>query len=221
MKHFASEEDVYDLYKKDDAKIVIFKKRVYDVSKFVNQHPAGPEKIEEYYGKNIEEPFEEAGHSPFALKSLTKLPMIGEILDGGLQAKLEIEIDENYKKSFCCSRKYVIKKLFTEEDPIMLHKTLGLISIISFLYRYCYVFPMEGNLGLNGSWFDHLTMAFHMALSASSLIFHVLPYRILARPLVIWNEYRLHAIIFSLRCVSVYLFGLYYPFQNTEMDNLI
>jgi hypothetical protein len=36
MKHFASEEDVYDLYKKDDAKIVIFRKRVYDVSKFVN-----------------------------------------------------------------------------------------------------------------------------------------------------------------------------------------
>jgi hypothetical protein len=175
----------------------------------------------EYYGKNIEVPFEEEGHSPFALKSLIKLPMIGEILDGDLQAKLEIEIDEAYKKSFCCSRKYVVKKLFTNEDPILLHKTLGFLSICSFLYRYFYVFPREGNLGLNGSWFDHLTMALHMALSASSLIFHVLPYRILARPLVIWNEYRLHAIIFSLRCVSTYLMGLYYPYQNTEMDNLV
>jgi hypothetical protein len=80
---------------------------------------------------------------------------------------------------------------------------------------------MHGNLQLNGTWFDHLTMAWHMALSGSSMIFHVLPYRILARPLVIWNEYRLHAIIFSLRCVSTYLFALYYPYQNTEMDNLV
>jgi hypothetical protein len=60
-----------------------------------------------------------------------------------------------------------------------------------------------------------------MALSASSIIFHVLPHRILKRPLVIWNEYRLHAIMFSLRSVFVYFFGLYYPFQNNEYDNLV
>jgi hypothetical protein len=41
------------------------------------------------------------------------------------------------------------------------------------------------------------------------------------RPLVIWNEYRLHAIIFSLRCFSTYFFALYYPYRNTEMDNLV
>ena len=115
----------------------------------------------------------------------------------------------------------MVKKLFTVEDPIYLHKTLGLLSLCSFIYRYFYVFPMLGNLGFNGSWFDHLTMAVHMGLSASSLIFHVLPHRIMKRPLVIWNEYRLHAIIFTLRCISVYLFALFYPFQNTEMDNLI
>jgi cytochrome b involved in lipid metabolism len=45
MKHFASEEEVYDLYKKDDKKVVIYKKMVYDVSEFMNEHPGGPEKV--------------------------------------------------------------------------------------------------------------------------------------------------------------------------------
>jgi hypothetical protein len=221
MKHFASEEEVYDLYKKDDKKVVIWKKNVYDVSEFMKEHPGGPEKIEEYLGKNIEAPYEEEGHSKYALKLMLALPKVGEVLNDELQAKLEVEIDVAYKKSYCCSPEYVFKKLFTNEDPIYLHKTLGLLSLVSFVYRYCYVLPMEGNLGFNGTWFDHLTMALHMGLSASSLIFHVLPHRIMKRPLVIWNEYRLHAIVFTLRCFSVYFFALYYPYQNTEMDNLV
>lgn len=73
--------------------------------------------------------------------TLRKLPIIGHIIDGDLAEKLEIEIDVAYKKSFCCSKDYVIKKLFTKEDPIYLHKTLGLLSIISFLYRYFYLLP--------------------------------------------------------------------------------
>jgi len=187
----------------------------------MSEHPGGPEKIQEYLGKDIKEPFEEEQHSKYAIATLKKLPVVGHVLSAGLQEKLEIEIDIAYKKSFCCSREYIVKKLFTIEDPIYLHKTLGLMSLISFVYRYFYVFPMTGTLGFNGSWFDHLTMALHMALSSSSLIFHVLPHRILKRPLVIWNEYRLHAIIFTLRSVSVYLFGLYYPYQNMEYDNIV
>ena len=47
------------------------------------------------------------------------------VLDKDLAAKLEIEIDTEYKKSFFCSRKYIYKKLFTKEDPIYLHKIFG------------------------------------------------------------------------------------------------
>jgi len=57
----------------------------------------------------------------------------------------------------------------------MLHKTLGILSLLSFIYRYLYVFPMTGTLGFEGSTFDYVTLALHMALSSSSLIFHVLP----------------------------------------------
>ena len=133
---------------------------------------------------------------------------------------MTIEIDTEYKNSFFCSRKYIVKKLFTQEDPIMLHKTLGLLVLCSFIYRYLYVFPMTSNLGFEGSAFDYLTLALHMALSTSSMIFHVLPKRIVKRPLIIWNEYRLHTICFTARCVVVAVIGCVYPFGRfpAEVD---
>lgn len=100
---------------------------------------------------------------------------------------------------------FVIKKLFTKEDPQMLHKVLGLLSLISFFYRYGYVYPRRGNLGFDGTRLDWFTMALHTALSTSSLIFHVLRKRILKKPYIIWEEYRLHAISFSLRCTAVFI----------------
>ena len=112
----------------------------------------------------------------------------------------------------------MIKKLFTKEDPIYFHKVFGFLSLLSFIYRYLYVFPMTGNLGFDGTWFDYLTLALHMALSTSSLIFHVLPQRILKRPLVIWNEYRLHTIVFTARCISISLFSQFWPWFNNEFD---
>jgi hypothetical protein len=102
---------------------------------------------------------------------------------------------------------FLLKKLFTKEDPKFLHKTFGLFSVVSFLYRYFIVFANEGNLGFNGSAFDWVTIALHMGLSSSSLIFHVLARRIVEKPMIIWQEYRLHAIVFTLRCCSVFAFG--------------
>jgi hypothetical protein len=94
-----------------------------------------------------------------------------------------------------------------------MHKFFGLFAVCSFIYRFYYVFPMTGTLGFNGHWFDHFTVAMHMCLSASSLIFEVLKLRIMKRPLVIWEEYRLHAISFTARGVSVYLFAVFWPYD--------
>jgi len=102
----------------------------------------------------------------------------------------------------------VYRKLLTKEDPFYFHKTFGLLCLASFLYRYAYVYPRLGNLGFEGSWFDWATMAVHMILSSSSLIFHVLPRRVLSRPVMIWEEYRLHAIVFTLRCMVTYALGI-------------
>lgn len=80
---------------------------------------------------------------------------------------------------------------------------------------------MTGTLGFNGRYFDHFTIAVHMLLSTSSLLFHVLSARILSRPMIIWEEYRLHAIVFSLRCFSLYLFAVFRPFQDQEYESVI
>ena len=152
-------------------------------------------------GKQIDEPFAAEEHSDEAKKifGTDRVPQVGTVLDAELAAKMEMEIDLEYKHSYCCSRKYIVKKLVTKEDPLFLHKTFGILSLMSYIYRYCYVLPMTGTLGFDGGWFDYLTLAVHMILSTSSMIFHVLPQRMIRRPLVIWEEYRLHAIFFSLR----------------------
>eukprot|EP00286_Rhodomonas_abbreviata_P029008 CAMPEP_0181315448 /NCGR_PEP_ID=MMETSP1101-20121128/15384_1 /TAXON_ID=46948 /ORGANISM="Rhodomonas abbreviata, Strain Caron Lab Isolate" /LENGTH=363 /DNA_ID=CAMNT_0023422663 /DNA_START=35 /DNA_END=1126 /DNA_ORIENTATION=- len=113
--------------------------------------------------------------------------------------------------------KAVLVKLFTNEDHLQLHKFLGIMSLISFMYRYFYVYPTTGTLGFDGSWFDHATIACHILLSTSSLIFHVIARRLMGRPMIIWEEYRLHAIVFSTRCMSVYLLGILRPFQDMPL----
>ena len=111
----------------------------------------------------------------------------------------------------CCKSRFILKKLFTKEDPVYLHKVLGLAALLSFAHRYAWVYPRRGALGLadsgGGAVIAWATMALHMALSTSSLIFHVLARRIFNKPMIIWEEYRLHAIVFTLRCVSVFAFG--------------
>lgn len=131
----------------------------------------------------------------------------------GYQAWTQALPEGTYKK--------VVSKLFTNEDSQQLHKTLGALCIASFLYRYFYVLPRTGTLGFDGTWFDHLTILVHMLLSTSSLIFHVLKARIRNRPMIIWEEYRLHAIVFSTRCLSLYLIGYFQPLAGSPYQNLL
>jgi hypothetical protein len=112
----------------------------------------------------------------------------------------------------CLSK--VRSRLFTTEDSTNAHKILGLLSLWSFIYRYFLVFSKQGNLGFDGSAFDWVTMALHLALSSSSLIFHVLKRRNKAHPMMIWQEYRLHAIVFTLRCFVVFSFAMLRPLQE-------
>jgi len=178
MLEFENNEEVLAATKRGDKQLVVYREKVYDATKFITFHPGGRKILEPHLGKPVDQPFDDQGHSASAkayFEHDERLPQVGIVLGKDLADKLVIEIDTEYKKSFCCSRKYVIKKLVTKEDPIMLHKTLGTLSLLSFIYRYFYVFPMTGTLGFEGGWFDHATLAVHMALSSSSLIFHVLP----------------------------------------------
>lgn len=113
------------------------------------------------------------------------------------------------------------KKLVTKEDPIHLHKTLGILSLVSFFYRYRIVYCANGNLGLENDLLSWLTMAVHLGLPASSLIFIVVKHRLSKFPMVIYEEYRLHAILFTSRCCAVFAFGLVRPYAGTYLERVM
>ena len=120
----------------------------------------------------------------------------------------------DYTGGLSCSAR--LKKLFTKEDPMHLHKTLGLLALCHFFYRYFIVYPTTGSLGLvDGSVADWAAIALHCALSTSSLIFTVIRTRLLEKPTIIWEEYRLHAIVFSVRGASVYVYAQLWPAVET------
>lgn len=106
-------------------------------------------------------------------------------------------------KEYCS---WLVKKLITKEDPKHLHQTLGALSLMSFIYRYVLIEGPGLGFGRN-LWIDILTIIVHTLLAFSSQIFHVLKSRILSRPLIIYEEYRLHAMTFTMRGTMVYLFS--------------
>jgi hypothetical protein len=97
-------------------------------------------------------------------------------------------------------------RLITHEDPYHLHKTLGIACLCNFLYRYMIHLPLYGTLGYETvTPFNTATIIGHLMLSSSSMIFKVLSRRLPKKPLLIYEEYRLHTIIFTLRGCIPYL----------------
>jgi hypothetical protein len=87
------------------------------------------------------------------------------------------------------------RKLVTNEDPCHIHKALGMSCLLHFLYRYACGWGPRGTLGYeSATFFNALTMCMHMALSSTSLFFHVLSKRMKTKPLIIYEEYRMHTI---------------------------
>ena len=113
---------------------------------------------------------------------------------------------------------FAVKKLITKEDPKHIHQVLGSLSLISFVYRY--VFASGPGLGFGKYvWLDIITVIVHTLLAFSSIIFHVLHSRIISRPLIIYEEYRLHAMTFTMRGTSVYLFSQLYSYLQIGPDS--
>jgi hypothetical protein len=109
-------------------------------------------------------------------------------------------------------------KLMTREDPYHLHKTLGILSVASFLFRYAYCYNKYGTLRFDGSaatpqnrFLDWMTMCVHTCLAFSSIIFRVPRKRINGKPMVIYEEYRQHAMVFTARCFLVFAVADLFP----------
>jgi hypothetical protein len=201
----------------------LFENVVYNTKDFLSEHPGGAPKIAEYFGKRIDDAFEEENHSKNARRLMKTLPIVG-YYNALKEEKLEESDEEDTENTlgrFCCSARHCIKKIVTKEDPVYLHKTLGFLVLASFFYRYAIVLPRQGNLGMDGSWFDYLNVTLHVALSCSSLIFVVIKKRIKTQLLIIWEEYRLHTIVFTLRCCTVSYMGFMWAYEPTDFRHFV
>lgn len=83
MRDFKNEQEVYDLFTKSKRKIVIFEGAVYDIDEYAATHPGGAEILEPYYGKCIDEPFEDNGHTNAARLIFRELEKLGYLKGDG------------------------------------------------------------------------------------------------------------------------------------------
>lgn len=98
------------------------------------------------------------------------------------------------------------RKLFTKEDPLQLHKGLGIFVLLHYVYRYCLALgvlcPIDPSAGFGAGRLRRrglVMLAMHGALSCSSLIFSTVPrIRVVGQPMI-WQEFRAHNIIFAMR----------------------
>lgn len=115
-------------------------------------------------------------------------------------------------------------KLFTREDPIGIHKYLGIFCLWHYLFRFA---QMLGGGAVAAGWGTRWGRGFHAGpwlclvphalLSASSLIFQTVPRdRVVGQPMI-WQEFRAHNIVFGLRSIVTTVFAgchVMYPQQQ-------
>jgi hypothetical protein len=96
-------------------------------------------------------------------------------------------------------------------QPMHLHKTLGILCLLSFLWRMTQI--NDTDMGFQTKPYLTIpTLCLHLALSVSSLAFKI-PFRRIKEGSRIWPQYRLHSIVFasrSLAAMALYWFEQHY-----------
>lgn len=105
-----------------------------------------------------------------------------------------------------------VPKLFTSEDPANLHKTLGLLTTLHFIYRayQAAVSPTHSIQLQSRDPFTFTGLLCHTALSGTSLLFHIPTNRVRMAPMI-WPEFRLHSILFAYRSLAILFVHWYNP----------
>ena len=106
-------------------------------------------------------------------------------------------------------------QLITRDDPLHLHKSLGAMCLVSFLFRLTQI-GQASDMGFvtHPEW-TLPTIVLHLLLNLSAFQFH-LPRRRITDGYRIWPEYRLHSLVFLARSLAV--IGLYYYEQKYQIQ---
>jgi tRNA(Leu) C34 or U34 (ribose-2'-O)-methylase TrmL len=162
---------------------------------WANAHPGGAAVLKKFNDRDASKAFEAADHSAEAYA------MLKDFAIDEPSATVEAIVQKlPQEKKLARAR----RKLFTREDPIGIHKYLGLFCLINFIGRFRQMLFLDhaAGLGTRGHpWFSMACLIPHAVLSMSSLIFHTVPReRVVGKPMI-WKEYRVHNIIFGVRSV--------------------
>jgi hypothetical protein len=112
--------------------------------------------------------------------------------------------------------------LITHEDPVHFHKILGISCLCSFFWRLSLIGPTDMGFQTYPS-LTIPTFMLHWSLTLSSFIFKIPSKRIKTGDRI-WPEYRLHALIFLSRHLSiacVYYYEQYYNLPPNYDINFI
>lgn len=96
----------------------------------------------------------------------------------------------------------IYTRLFTKEDKLNFHKTLGICCLISYIVRFSRVGPRD--MGFGDTTATIASIFLHLTLSVSSLVFRI-PMKRIASGYRIWPEYRIHSIVFACRSLACML----------------
>ena len=123
--------------------------------------------------------------------------------------------DENSSRSLSLIFQWK-QQLITRDDPIQLHKILGALCLVSFLFRMAQMGQAANDMGFatHPDW-TIPTIILHLLLNLSAFQFR-LPKRRIAGGYRIWPEYRLHSLVFLVRSLAV--IGLYYYEQIYQIE---
>jgi hypothetical protein len=153
--------------------------------------------LRKYNGLDATKAFERVGHSPDAYRLLGSFA-----IDPKEKLSENIQDTNGGDKSMPSTWK---KKLLTPEDPHHFHKTCGIFVLLNYTWRFyqMYFGEMSAGFGSRGglgtSYSAILCLVPHALLSLSSLIFHSVPKeRVVGLPMI-WQEFRMHSIIFAMR----------------------
>jgi cytochrome b involved in lipid metabolism len=191
----------------EDECIITIRGERYNMTAWANGHPGGASILKKFHERDATRVFDATGHSPEAHAMLHKFRIIDNDKDDN-----EIIITKRTDTDTATVLKSDVNvprwrtKLFTKED-FGIHKYMGAFVLLHFMFRYYQMyfgdptagFGSIGNSKSRPGIIAPLCLIPHAILSLSSLIFHTVPKeRVVGKPMI-WQEYRIHNIIFAMR----------------------
>ena len=235
-QHDRFERTASDVAQVDEPCILTIDGIRYNMTAWAKAHPGGVKILMKFHNKDATKAFHAADHSKmayemlhqFAILESTDLAANNATVIADATAENTVRMLENTSPRCLVvtierKRPRWMQKLFTKEDPIGVHKFLGVFVLLHFAFRYMQMLfgdPSAGlgtRLGKGASILPALCLVPHGLLSLSSLIFHTVPReRVVGKPMI-WQEYRAHNIAFGVRSVVTAFLGWLAIFKGNSI----